>query len=228
MGGRFAHALLVGLNRRPSLKIKLGCLVVLIFAQALVGGLSVLALYRLNAETTADRVEVDVRRIAHAIEGGLRLGKPLEQFHGMGLLVDRGLASASGGLGILVTMASGEQVAARGEMISDAAIFVRAMAAPDAALARGQVRRPDGTIVALDRERVVVAVPLIDSASNTRGLVMLAVAPDVTKVQQFAARNLKVLLWVTLAVGVGLTVVFKCLGPNSWLICKSERGSCCL
>jgi len=217
MGTTFMRVLLDGIHRRPVLKITLGCLVVLLLAQALIGGLSLLALYRLNAETTADRVEVEVRQIAGSIENGLRLGKPLEQFFGLELLLNQGLVSASGAQSVVVTLADGQVVASAGEVTADTAVFVRAVVAPEARPPKGLAYRPNGTVVQLSQTSVVVAVPLIDGASVTRGVAMLTVTPAAAGVQRFIVRNFMILLWVMLGVGLGLVGVFKYLVPPARL-----------
>ena len=217
MGTTFMRVLLDGIHRRPVLKITLGCLVVLLLAQALIGGLSLLALYSLNAETTADRVEVEVRQIAGSIENGLRLGKPLEQFFGLELLLNQGLVSASGAQSVVVTLADGQVVASAGEVTADTAVFVRAVVAPEARPPKGLAYRPNGTVVQLSQTSVVVAVPLIDGASVTRGVAMLTVTPAAAGVQRFIVRNFMILLWVMLGVGLGLVGVFKYLVPPARL-----------
>ncbi len=217
MGNTFVRVLLEAIHRRPVLKLTLGCLVVLVLAQALIGGLSLLALYRLNAETTADRVEVEVRQIAGTIENGLRLGKPLEQFFGLGSLLDQGLSSVSDAQSVVVTLADGQVVAAKGDVIADTAVFVRAVVAPEARPPKGLAYRPNNTVVELTQTRVVVAVPLIDGASVIRGVAMLAVTPHAAGIQGFIVRNFTILLWVTLGVGLGLIGVFKYLVPPARL-----------
>ena len=68
---------------RPALPMTLGCLAMLLLAQALIGVLSLSALNRQITDMTADRLEVAARQIGGRIENGMRLGKPLGQYFGL-------------------------------------------------------------------------------------------------------------------------------------------------
>lgn len=202
-----------GDRRRSVLDVTLACLAVLLLAQALIGALSLSALYRLNADMTADRVEVEARQMAAGIENGMRLGKPLGQFFGLGQLLDQRLESSRDARGVAVLLADGRRVAGHGESLPDASAWARAAADPAAPLADGLSRRAGGAVVAAASGLIAVAVPLADSDSAVQGVAVLAVTPDVAGGQRFVLNNLGVLLAVTLAVGLGLAAVFRYLVP---------------
>jgi len=214
----FPRLVLDGLRRRPVLEATLACLAVLLLAQALIGALSLSALYRLNADTTADRVEVEARQMAAGIENGLRLGKPLGQFFGLGELLDKGLAGSSDARGVAVMLADGREVATRGQAVPQAQALARAIAEPAAPLPDGVARRSNGAAVAIAEDLITVAVPLAGASPAVQGVAMLAVAPDAAGGRRFVATNLAVLGAVTLVIGLGLAAVFKYLVPPRRLV----------
>jgi predicted MFS family arabinose efflux permease len=208
-----------GLHRRPVLEITVAFLVVLVLAQALIGALSLSALYRLNAETTADRAEVEVRQLAATIENGLRLGKPLGQFFGLSALLDQQLTASRDAQGVMVMLNDGQVVAARGEALPESLALARASVTPSAALPGGSlVQRPNGTVVIMNKQRITVAVPLVTAASAIQGVAVLAVKPDAVGARRFILRNFAVLFGVTLIVGLGLAAFFKYLVPPARLV----------
>jgi predicted MFS family arabinose efflux permease len=188
-------------RRRPVLEVTLACLIVLALAQALMGALSLSALNRLDADTTADRAEVSARQMASSIENGLRLGKPLEQFFGLDDLLRKGLVGVHGARGVAVVLADGRLLARQGEVPAGA---LRPASAP---------RRDTGALMAGGDGLVTVAAPLADAA----GAVVFCVARDAAANRQLALDNLKALLAVTLLVGLGLAAVFKYALPPTAL-----------
>ncbi|WP_394065606.1 MFS transporter [Alcaligenes sp. WGS1538] len=202
-----------GLRRRPALEITLACLAVLLLAQTLIGALSLAALDRLNRDMVADRVEVEVRRMAVDIESGLRLGKPLAQFFGLGRLLGQGLAELRDGRGAAVWLTDGQSVAAQGEDIPESPALLRAVTDPQAPLAPGVVRRPNHAAAFFTAHRITVAVALRDAAASTQGVALLSVARDTAASQPLVLRNLGMLGTVTLLVGLGLAAVYKYLVP---------------
>jgi len=205
------------LRRRPVLEVTLACLAVLLFAQALIGALSLSALYRLNADMTADRVEVEVRQMAAGIENGLRLGKPLGQFFGLGRLLEHRLAGLDDAQGAAVLLADGRPVLGRGADVAQAGALARAVADAAAPLPYGFSRRAHGAVAQVDKHTVAVAVPLADAA-GLQGVAVLAVRPDAAASRSFILRNLAVLLAVTAAAGLGLAAVYRFLVPPQRLI----------
>lgn len=205
------------LRRRPVLEVTLACLTVLLFAQALIGALSLSALYRLNADMTADRVEVEVRQMAAGIENGLRLGKPLGQFFGLGRLLEQRLSELDDAQGAAVLLADGRPVIGRGPAIAQAGALARAVADAAAPLPYGFSRRAHGAVARVDKHTVAVAVPLADAA-GLQGVAVLAVRPDAAASRSFILRNLAVLLAVTAAAGLGLAAVYRFLIPPQRLI----------
>ncbi|SAI25582.1 inner membrane transport protein [Bordetella ansorpii] len=209
---------LEGLRRRPVLEVTLACLAVLLLAQALIGALSLSALNRLVADTTADRVEVATRQVAGNIENGLRLGKPLGQYFGLTNLLRDGANAARDVQGAVVVVADGRPVAAHGAVVESAELLSRALRTPPGTpLPDGVTRRASGALVAHGGDLVTVAAPLADSAGQVVGAVMLSVTRDVALGRTLLLDNIKVLLLVTLAVGLGLAAAFKYAIPLTTL-----------
>lgn len=200
------QVVLDGLRRRPVLEVTLACLAVLLLAQTLISALSLSALNRLAADTTADRVEVVARRVAGNIENGLRLGKSLEQYFGLRDTLHNGVARLRGVQGVAVLLADGQAVATEGELPKDAAQLARTL---DAGLAR----RGSGALVTMDDDRVTVAVPLAVAGGKSVGAVVLSAAKDGEASRRLIVDNLRVLLIVTVLVGLGLAAVFKYIVP---------------
>ncbi|OZI57172.1 MFS transporter [Bordetella genomosp. 1] len=206
-----------GLRRRPVLELTLACLAVLLLAQALIGALSLSALNRLIADTTADRVEVVARQMAGNVENGLRLGKPLGQYFGLKETLSDGLRDSRDVRGAVVLMRDGRAVAGLGEPVPAAAALAQALAGgPLTAGDTAITRRSSGALVALGDTQVAVAVPLAERG-QTLGAVVLAVARDAAGGRAMLWDNIKVLVLVTLAVGLGLAAVFKYAIPLTTL-----------
>lgn len=211
------------LHSHPTMRIVVGCVLVLLFAQLVVSGMSAMTLYRYSAETTAERAELKVRFTATAIENGLKFGKPLGHYHDLNVLLDHALTTTGGASGVLVVMANGRQVTGIGQPIAEAPGLLEALTSGDSKLARNLIRRPQGSIVALSNDRVVVAVPLTGGGHKLIGAVMLAVTPDQTGVRQSASDGLAVSLWITLAAGIVLATVFRYVIPIFW-VHQGRRG----
>ncbi|WP_176456928.1 MFS transporter [Bordetella genomosp. 5] len=210
------QVLLDGLRRRPVLELTLACLGVLLLAQALIGALSLSALNRLIADTTADRVEVVARQVAGNIENGLRLGKPLGQYFGLRETLTDGLRDSRDVRGATVVMADGRRVAGLGDPVPAAAALARALAGQPPVDETPSTRRASGALVALGDTQVAVAVPLVERG-QTLGAVVLAVPRDNAGGRAVLWDNLKVLALVTAAVGLGLAAVFKYAIPLTTL-----------
>jgi len=205
-------------RRRPVLEITLSCLGVLLLAQALIGALSLSALNRLNAEITADRVEVSTRQMAGGIQNGLRMGKSLGQFFGLSDLLRKGAASAPDAIGAAVALPDGRLIVAQGEAPSHADALAQALAAPAGApLPQGISRHASGAALAQSARVTSVAVALTDASGAVSGAVMLSVARNEAAGRQLVIDNLMTLLAVTLVVGLGLAAVLKYAIPVSQL-----------
>lgn len=184
----------------------------------LIGALSMAALDRLNRDMVADRVEVEAWRMAADIEGGLRLGKPLAQFFGLGRLLDERLRGVQDARGAAVRLVEGQPVAAQGEEMPESLALLRAIVDPQAPLAKGVVRRPHQAVAFMARHSVTVAVPLRNAASSIQGVALLSGAPDTAGSQRLVLRNLGMLCGVTLLAGLGLAFAYKYLVPAERLL----------
>ncbi|WP_323018716.1 MFS transporter [Castellaniella sp.] len=209
MDKAYSRRLLDRLRRRPVLEVTLACLAVLLLAQALIGALSLSALYRLNTDMTADRVEVEVRQMATGIENGLRLGKPLAQYFGLSDLLNQRLDSLPDARGAAVLLADGQVAAAQGQPLRDIQGLGRAVTHPASFLAEGLSRRANGAVVHRSSQGIAVAVPLQGAEAATVGVAVLAVVPGTSAGSAYILRNLAVLFIVTLVVGLGLAAAYK-------------------
>lgn len=209
MDKTYSRRLLDRLRRHPVLEVTLACLAVLLLAQALIGALSLSALYRLNADMTADRVEVEVRQMATGIENGLRLGKPLGQFFGLNSLLEQRLGSLPDARGAAVLLADGQVVVAQGHPLDGLPELGRAVVFKTAGLGEGMTRRANGAVVRSSSQGIVVAVPLRNAEAEIPGVAVLAVMPDASAGSSYILKNLAVLFAVTLLVGLGLAAVYK-------------------
>lgn len=196
-------------RRRPLLEVVLACLGVLLLAQALIGALSLSALDRLVADTTADRVELMARQAAGQIENGLRLGKPLAQYFGLDAVLRDAAGQASDIRGIGVGLPDGSPVA--GSLPDDAAALAAALTGR-AGAANGVALRESGTAVRTDGARITLAVPLRVGA-KPEGILFMAVERGAEARGALLRRNLTVLAAATLGAGLLLTVAFRYFIP---------------
>jgi len=211
--------ILGGLRRRPVLEVTLACLAVLLLAQTLMGALSLAALDRLIADTTADRVEVVARRVAGNIDNGLRLGKPLAQYFGMDALLRDGTRGSDDLAGIAVLLPDGSPVASQGD-VPGAATLARALFRHNGAATPHDIStRPSGALLGSGGGRVLVAVPLAsaDPAKSNAGALVVSAARDAAAAHALMWRSLAVLVAVTAVVGVALAAAFKFLVPLTTL-----------
>ncbi|ANN67282.1 MFS transporter [Bordetella bronchialis] len=217
-----------GVRRRPVLEVTLACLAVLLLAQALMGALSLSALNRLVADTTADRVEVSARQIAGGIENGLRLGKPLAQFFGLQALLREGAHDAGDVVGVAVILPGGADVATQGDPAdardlarallpgADAALAgagLRGPTQPEAALPEGVTRRPSGALMSRRDGGIALAVPLVGEGGGPVGALVVSARHDGAAAHAILLRNAAVLVAVTAAVGLALAAAFRYLVP---------------
>uniref|UniRef100_UPI0039EF45A5 MFS transporter n=1 Tax=Bordetella sputigena TaxID=1416810 RepID=UPI0039EF45A5 len=230
--------MLDGLRRRPVLEVTLACLAVLLLAQALIGALSLSALNRLIAETTADRVEVAARQIAGNIENGLRLGKPLGQFFGLRQLLGDGTRDADDIVGVGVMLPDGSDVAVVGQQ-AGASVLARALFQPPGEpLPEGVARRASGALMRSADGRIMLAIRLsgggLDAPDamrprattpgantpdpNAPGALVVSASRDSAAARAVLLHNLAVLLAVTAGVGLALAAVFRYLVPLSTLV----------
>jgi len=211
--------ILGGLRRRPVLEVTLACLAVLLLAQALMGALSLAALDRLIADTTADRVEVVARRVAGNIDNGLRLGKPLAQYFGMDALLLDGTRGSDDLAGIAVVLPDGSTVATQGD-VPGAVTLARALFRHNGTAAPHDITaRPSGALLSTDAGRVSVAVPLVSAtaAKMPAGVLVVSAVRDAAAAHALMWRSLLVLVAVTAVVGLALAAAFKFLVPLTTL-----------
>lgn len=215
-------------KRHPILVLTLACLVVLLLAQALIGALSLAALNRLMAQTTADRLEQTARGLGADIQNGMRLGKPLAQFFGLQELVDNSL-SGRDPPDVRVTLMDGTVLARRRTHDDIVAIDPQALLAMIALDAAGGIklggdllnapqRMSSGAIMMAQGDSLTVAVPLTESGGRVSGAVLVDVDRYGQAWLSLIVQNLLVLAAITGCVGLMLAAALK-----YWM--SGSRGS---
>ena len=223
-----ARRVLPAAGRHPVLALTIACLAVLVLAQALIGALSLTALNRLMAQTTADRLEVGARRIAAEVQTGMRLGKPLAQYFGLQTLIDQTPRSKDSPT-VHVVMLDGTVLARRGETARDlqaqAAPLLRSLAASGATRAKATaadaldapVAMRSGAVMQTQGNDLMVAVALRDEARRPVGAVLLGVNRYGEAWQSLLLRNISVLLLVTGVIGLLLAAALTHLAGREGL-----------
>lgn len=195
---------------RPALPMTLGCLAMLLLAQALIGVLSLSALNRQITDMTADRLEVAARQIGGRIENGMRLGKPLGQYFGLARhLHDSVQATAHLG-GAAVHLLDGRELAAEKRAVPGVQQLLRALGAPaTGVLPKGMTRRAGGALALRLPGSVTLATPLRDAAGVTQGAVILSTQRNTEASRALVKDNLRMLVLVTLVAALGLAVASR-------------------
>lgn len=137
------------------------CLVILVLAQAFIGLLSLASFSRLATAATTERVELLARDIAAQIETGLRLGKPLAQYTGLGRLLETNVQAQPDLLRASVVLPDGRVLAHYGTDVppEGAALGPLVANGAEAQLAGGTVLARGGAILEVPG-RLGLAVPL--------------------------------------------------------------------
>ena len=100
-------------------------IIILILAQLLIGALSLTALNRMVAQTTADRMELSAHQSAAKIQGGLNLGKPLAQYFGLQEVLRSMQEPLAKLTGASIVLADGHVVASVGQPPDAHAVLAR-------------------------------------------------------------------------------------------------------
>lgn len=184
-------------QRRAIRNVILSCVAVLLLGQLLIGALSLAALMRLGAESTADRVALVAGRTAGHIQAGLNLGKPLTQYFGLSLLLERlgddipELESAA------VLLGDGTILAASADADPRATELLRH-------LAHGVPRAWEAT-----DDGLRLALPLAEPGEGRRGALVVEVRDDGLPQSNVLWRNLGFLAAVTLGAAALMALVMR-------------------
>lgn len=206
-------------GRHPILVLTLACLVVLLLAQALIGALSLAALNRLLAQTTADRLEVTARSLGADIQNGMRLGKPLAQFFGLQDLLDKSVTGPDHP-DVRVTLTDGTVLAQRhadGEDApSDPHPLLALISSPQTGNVKAAidplhapVRMASGAVMMAQGSSLTVAVPLAAPDGLVAGAVLVNVDRYGQAWMSLIIENLLVLAAITATVGLLLAAALK-------------------
>ena len=149
-------------QRRAVRNVVLACVAVLVLGQLLIGALSLAALLRLGADSTADRLSLIAGRSASQIQAGLQLGKPLTQYFGLSLVFDRLRRDIPELVGAAVVLDDGTVLAASGAEINSGRLLTDLkQGAP-----RARASTADGLLLAL---------PLAEPGDGHKGALLIAV-----------------------------------------------------
>lgn len=211
--------------RHPILAVTLASLIVLVLAQALIGSLSLAALNRLMAQTTADRIEVTARSLGAEIQNGLRLGKPLAQFFGLDDIL-RKSSTGDHPPSLQVVQMDGTILAKRQgdgriDTAGDAQALLAALAMPPPIRGHSPppdsretpVRLPSGTAMIARDQSVTIAAPLMNTAGQLTGAIIVDVERNALAWRELVVRNTTVLILVTACGGLLLAVGFRLFAP---------------
>ena len=177
----------------------LGCLAMLLLAQALIGAQPV-GLNRQITDMTADRLEVAARQIGGRIENGMRLGKPLGQYFGLARHLHDSVQGdrAPGGAAVHLLM---PQLAAENAPFLACSNCCAPWARRHGVLPKGMTRR---------RRRAAAPARQRDAGDAarrgvTQGAVILSTQRN-TEASRAGQDNLRMLVLVTLVAALGLAV----------------------
>lgn len=219
MAAQPANSIRSRTRRHPVLALTLACLIVLVLAQALIGALSLAALNRLLAQTTADRLEVTARSVSAEIQNGMRLGKPLAQYFGLQEVINK-TATEAAPPDIRVALPDGTVLAQRDIALAHAFDDTQplfdtlrqdrsALVAASADLTQAPTRMSSGAVMMARGDSLTVAVPLMASEGELAGAVLVTVDRYGQAWLTLISKNLTMLAAITITVGLMLAAALK-------------------
>ncbi len=173
--------------------VVLSCVAVLLIGQLLIGALSLAALMRLGADSTADRLGLIAGRSAGQIQAGLNLGKPLTQYFGLSLVFEGLRADIPELQAAAVVLRDGTVLAADGPAI-DATPLLRELQ-----LGGSRARASSGS-------ELLLALPLAEPEGGRQGALIIAVNAESLPEGIDLWRNVRFLLFVTLGAAVAMAI----------------------
>lgn len=213
------HSIRSRTRRHPVLALTLACLIVLVLAQALIGALSLAALNRLLAQTTADRLEATARSVSAEIQNGMRLGKPLAQYFGLQEVINKS-ATETAPPDIRVALHDGTILAQRDialaytfedtQPLFDTLRQDRsALVTTSADLTQAPTRMSSGAVMMARGDSLTVAVPLLASKRELAGAVLVTVDRYGQAWLTLISKNLSMLAITTTTIGLMLAAALK-------------------
>ncbi|MFA5662655.1 MFS transporter [Castellaniella sp.] len=189
--------------------VLVACVLVLLLSQALIGALSLSALRQLSRENTAERVGLSVDQTAGEIRIGMSLGKPLEQYFGLPLLL-AGLHDSLPDLqGADVVLANGDRLAATGDSLAGTGVLKALQGAGQGDPSAAVRMLGSGAAWQEQEGRLVVAAALRDAAGALLGAVRVQVPAAVPDRGTLIADNLRALALSTLVAFLLLLWLFR-------------------
>lgn len=185
-------------QRRAVRNVILSCVAVLLLGQLLIGALSLAALTRLEADSTADRLALIAGRSTGHVQAGLNLGKPLTQFFGLSQVLKQLEDDIPELRGAAVVLDDGTVLAATRAAVATAGVL--------RALSHDAGRARETTANGLR-----LALPLAEPGGGRAGAMVIEVNHDGVPQQEVLWRNLRTLLMVTLGAAVLLAAVMRWL-----------------
>jgi len=208
-------------QRRTVSQLVLASIVIVILAQLLIGALSLTALNRMVAETTADRVELSARQSATRIQGGLNLGKPLAQYFGLDDLLQSLGKQVAGLSGASIILPDGQAVASLGQPPRVAAVLARINGQNDGA-DQSVVTLSSGAIRQFSRDQVRLAIPLVEPGIAARGALVIDMRIADATYTRLLMANVAVLGVITVGAALLLLVFLRHVVPAHVLVSHSR------
>jgi len=185
-------------QKRAVRNVILSCVAVLLLGQLLIGALSLAALMRLGADSTADRLSLIAGRTSGQIQAGLQLGKPLTQYFGLSLAFDRLREDIPDLQAAAVVLDDSTVLAATGPALETGRVLRE--------LRQGASRAREATA-----EGLVLALPLAEPDGGRKGALVIRVDADGLPQGTALWANLWFLAIVTLGAAAVMALAMKWL-----------------
>lgn len=182
----------------------LACLLILSLAQMLMGGLSLAALQRLQADNTAQKFDLYAAQTVERIQLGLNLGKSLEQYYGLQQTLEQLQRRLPQAQYVAVVSAQGKvirQAGAPPAWLSEPTRLLTTAAASTGLSLAGQVE---------------IALPFLQNSAVSKAspIAWLVVAGHSTLEQRVLRANLILLAVLTVVAAAAMTLVLRRCAPQ--------------
>src|SRR5690554_5148972 len=185
-------------RKRAMRNVVLACVAVLLLGQLLIGALSLAALMRLGADSTADRLSLIAGRTAGQVQAGLNLGKPLTQYFGLSLAFERLSDDIP-------------ELQAAAFVLDDATVL--ASVGPDLPVARllRELRQGAGRAREATADGLTLALPLVEPDGGRKGALVLRAHAESPLEAATIWSNLRFLAIVTALAAVVMALAMRWL-----------------
>lgn len=185
-------------RKRAVRNVVLACVAVLLLGQLLIGALSLAALMRLGADSTADRLALIAGRTAGQVQAGLQLGKPLTQYFGLTLAFDRLRADVPDLIAAAFVLDDGTVLASIGPDL------------PATRLLR-ELRQGAGRAREATADGLMLALPLAEPEGGRRGALLIHARADSPLQADTIWGNLRFLAIVTVLAAAVMALAMRAM-----------------